>query len=97
MKFPSLPEEEGRGGWKMDWEEKIKNILGMEESEEGEVEVIVRGESVTVPRITVAELFERLGLEKEKYIVIDMETAEPLDLDSHLPNRSAIVPVRVDG
>ena len=82
------------------WKDELRQALGLssERPTEGEVvEVVVRGRTVTVPRMTVRELFEQLGLEGDKYIALDLDTATPLCLSDPLPDRVGIVPVRVDG
>ena len=85
----------------MDWREELREALGLAPSarptEEGDVEVVVRGKVIWVPRMTTAELFEQLGLSEGEYIAFDLDTATPLCLSDPLPARVGIVPVRVDG
>ena len=84
----------------MTWQDELRQALGLAEEArptDGDVEVVVRGRTVTVPRMTVRELFEQLGLEGDKYIALDLDTATPLCLSDPLPDRVGIVPVRVDG
>lgn len=84
----------------MEWREELRQALGLAEEArptDGEVEVVVRGRTVTVPRMTVRELFEQLGLSEGEYIALDLDTATPLCLEDPLPARVGIVPVRVDG
>ena len=81
------------------WKDELKQALGLSErpTEEEDVEVVVRGQTITVPRMTVSQLFDELGLESDKYIALNLDTAEVLCNDDPLPTRTGIVPVRVDG
>lgn len=85
----------------MAWKDELKHALGLEaapSAEEGEqVEVVVRGNVINVPRMTVSELFNELGLESDKYIALDLDRAAPLCGEDTLATRTGIVPVRVDG
>ena len=82
------------------WKNELRQALGLAEGArptEEEVEVVVRGSVIRVPRMTVAELFSQLGLEGDKYIALDLDTASVLCSEDTLPARAGIVPVRVDG
>ena len=64
-------------------------ISGQESPEE--VEVVVRGQVVTAPRMeSVAELFQELGLDSRNFLALNLDTAEVLGEDEP-------VPLRVDG
>ena len=82
-----------------DWREQLRNALGLsgQESPE-EVEVVVRGQVVTAPRMgSVAELFQELGLDSKEFLALNLDTAEVLGEDEPVPSRVGIVPLRVDG
>ena len=84
----------------MSLKELIDEKYPDEDTETPTATIIVKGESTEVPaNISVAELFEREGIDPSRFAVINLLTAEILSADDKLVQGAeyGVIPIRKDG